>query len=433
MKQLQDPEFVGKLDDAMKHLSDDEARGAGRQAPVGAPHAMAAPSPAATAPGSHLAQISCPSSFSRSHRTSQALAVRPAPPETAAEAPVAGEVPPPPRARLVPVATRRWTLRWLRRSRWGLQRGRAAAVLACRLPPLRCTCPAAVRVVQGHGGHGPRCGVGDGGGRDEEADGGHGGHVAAGGLRGGDGQPDAPAGGQGHYAGAGQEDLRQGAYASHTVPTLQRGEGCARKASRRRSLYAYSPLPPSPPSSPSGWRRTRACCRRRTTSGAGATHADAVIARHLPLTAFPSARDQLRQAVRLLSAAGRSVRDGAGEPRAGDGAAAGGESRTLLCRRRRVTPLRLLQMQETGAPPESIIKELAPGLEFGPDGMPVLPNMVRGRSACPRLFGRPADACGIAGASLAPACSRCGRVPAVASKGARSVEEFVSSPSPLRR
>lgn len=32
-------------------------------------------------------------------------------------------------------------------------------------------------------------------------------------------------------------------------------------------------------------------------------------------------------------------------------------------------------MQECGQPPADIVKELAPGLEFGPDGMPVMPNM----------------------------------------------------------
>jgi peroxin-19 len=41
--------------------------------------------------------------------------------------------------------------------------------------------------------------------------------------------------------------------------------------------------------------------------------------------------------------------------------------------------LRLMElmqdMQECGQPPSEIIKELAPGLEFGPDGMPVMPNM----------------------------------------------------------
>jgi len=35
-------------------------------------------------------------------------------------------------------------------------------------------------------------------------------------------------------------------------------------------------------------------------------------------------------------------------------------------------------MQECGQPPSEIIKELAPGLEFGPDGMPVMPNMGAG-------------------------------------------------------
>ena len=32
-------------------------------------------------------------------------------------------------------------------------------------------------------------------------------------------------------------------------------------------------------------------------------------------------------------------------------------------------------MQECGQPPVELIKELAPGLDFGPDGMPIMPNM----------------------------------------------------------
>ena len=32
-------------------------------------------------------------------------------------------------------------------------------------------------------------------------------------------------------------------------------------------------------------------------------------------------------------------------------------------------------MQECGQPPAEIIRELAPGLEFGKDGMPIMPNM----------------------------------------------------------
>lgn len=42
-------------------------------------------------------------------------------------------------------------------------------------------------------------------------------------------------------------------------------------------------------------------------------------------------------------------------------------------------------MQETGQPPAEIIKELAPGLEFGPDGMPMLPNMGPGVPGMPAL------------------------------------------------
>lgn len=32
-------------------------------------------------------------------------------------------------------------------------------------------------------------------------------------------------------------------------------------------------------------------------------------------------------------------------------------------------------MQECGQPPAEIVKELAPGLEFGPNGMPLMANM----------------------------------------------------------
>ncbi len=34
-------------------------------------------------------------------------------------------------------------------------------------------------------------------------------------------------------------------------------------------------------------------------------------------------------------------------------------------------------MQETGQPPAEVIKELAPGLEFGEDGMPLFAGMVK--------------------------------------------------------
>jgi len=40
-------------------------------------------------------------------------------------------------------------------------------------------------------------------------------------------------------------------------------------------------------------------------------------------------------------------------------------------------------MQECGKPPEEIIRELAPGLEFGSDGMPVMPNMGPGFPGLP--------------------------------------------------
>lgn len=40
------------------------------------------------------------------------------------------------------------------------------------------------------------------------------------------------------------------------------------------------------------------------------------------------------------------------------------------------------QMQETGQPPAEIIKELAPGLQFTDDGMPMMPNMVSAARGC---------------------------------------------------
>lgn len=40
-------------------------------------------------------------------------------------------------------------------------------------------------------------------------------------------------------------------------------------------------------------------------------------------------------------------------------------------------------MQECGKPPEEIIRELAPGLEFGTDGMPIMPNMGPGFPGLP--------------------------------------------------
>ena len=40
-------------------------------------------------------------------------------------------------------------------------------------------------------------------------------------------------------------------------------------------------------------------------------------------------------------------------------------------------------MQECGQPPSEIIKDLAPGLEFGPDGMPIMPNMGAGMMPAP--------------------------------------------------
>ncbi len=42
-------------------------------------------------------------------------------------------------------------------------------------------------------------------------------------------------------------------------------------------------------------------------------------------------------------------------------------------------------MQETGQPPADIVKELAPGLEFGPDGLPLLPNMGGGIPGMPPM------------------------------------------------
>uniref|UniRef100_A0A7S1CAN0 Peroxin-19 n=1 Tax=Bicosoecida sp. CB-2014 TaxID=1486930 RepID=A0A7S1CAN0_9STRA len=44
-------------------------------------------------------------------------------------------------------------------------------------------------------------------------------------------------------------------------------------------------------------------------------------------------------------------------------------------------------MQETGQPPSEIIKELAPGLQFTDDGMPMLPNMGPGMPGMPTIPG----------------------------------------------
>jgi len=41
------------------------------------------------------------------------------------------------------------------------------------------------------------------------------------------------------------------------------------------------------------------------------------------------------------------------------------------------------QLQEYGNPPADIIRELAPGLELSPDGMPQLPNMGPGLPGMP--------------------------------------------------
>jgi hypothetical protein len=35
------------------------------------------------------------------------------------------------------------------------------------------------------------------------------------------------------------------------------------------------------------------------------------------------------------------------------------------------------EMQETGQPPSEIVKDLAPGLQFDDEGMPIMPNMVK--------------------------------------------------------
>eukprot|EP00948_MAST-09A_sp_MAST-9A-sp1_P004022 g4022.t1 len=44
-------------------------------------------------------------------------------------------------------------------------------------------------------------------------------------------------------------------------------------------------------------------------------------------------------------------------------------------------------MQECGQPPVELIKELAPGLDFGPDGMPIMPNMGAGMPGMPMMPG----------------------------------------------
>lgn len=44
-------------------------------------------------------------------------------------------------------------------------------------------------------------------------------------------------------------------------------------------------------------------------------------------------------------------------------------------------------LQATGSPPKEIITELAPGLEVGEDGMPMLPNMGPGIPGVPAMPG----------------------------------------------
>ena len=57
-------------------------------------------------------------------------------------------------------------------------------------------------------------------------------------------------------------------------------------------------------------------------------------------------------------------------------------------------------MQECGQPPAEIIKELAPGLQFGPDGMPLMANMGAG-VPMPPIPGMPG---GMMGADGQPNC-----------------------------
>mmetsp|Transcript_8070 Transcript_8070/g.25328 ORF Transcript_8070/g.25328 Transcript_8070/m.25328 type:complete len:327 (-) Transcript_8070:54-1034(-) len=64
----------------------------------------------------------------------------------------------------------------------------------------------------------------------------------------------------------------------------------------------------------------------------------------------------------------------------------------------RITEL-MQDVQETGAPPADIIKDLAPGLEYGPNGLPVMPGM-GGMPGMPGMPGGPAGA----GAPGIPSC-----------------------------
>jgi peroxin-19 len=58
--------------------------------------------------------------------------------------------------------------------------------------------------------------------------------------------------------------------------------------------------------------------------------------------------------------------------------------------------LELMQdLQECGHPPQEIIKELAPGLEVSPDGLPMMPNMGPGVPDVPGMAGMPGGACTI--------------------------------------
>ena len=41
------------------------------------------------------------------------------------------------------------------------------------------------------------------------------------------------------------------------------------------------------------------------------------------------------------------------------------------------------ELQEYGMPPGEVVKEVAPGIELTPDGMPVLPNIMPGMPSLP--------------------------------------------------
>lgn len=67
---------------------------------------------------------------------------------------------------------------------------------------------------------------------------------------------------------------------------------------------------------------------------------------------------------------------------------------SMLLFNHHVHPHSCLQLQECGQPPSDIIKDLAPGLELNPDGLPMMPNMGPGMGN-PAAGGLPGGGCAI--------------------------------------